>query len=283
MSKKSNTETKAALKAAADKTTETKIPDGTVTAFVKRDKTKSSLTPKEEIVSTKTEKAPKKSNKLEPSAHQKALKDMKALIETLPKEFMLKDRKEIVVHVDTAKSTVDVDTGEVMLVCVNAKDSVIARLAPETLKVLMKKVSKKGDKPKKAKEKRESNIPLMGRLILEGKTEAEIQTVFEERYATQDAAHKTPKWVAGRVGIYAKIACGTDPEIQKAYDKLIAARPKAKKVKKIAKVEKTAEEIAEQTASNADAEPKSKKQLKQERKAAEAKAAHDAAHPKKKA
>ncbi len=92
--------------------------------------------------------------------------------------------------------------------------------------------SEEGDTSEEKRAKREGNIQLMSRLLIEGVSEASILKQFTERYAGQGVAHKTGDWVEGRVRIYAKIAM-RDAKVAAAVEGHRSAKP-AKKTKKAA-------------------------------------------------
>lgn len=112
------------------------------------------------------------------------------------------------------------------------------------------KKSKKGKK-KKGKMSREANIPLMKRLIAEGKSEKEIKEHFYENY--KESGHDK-EWIDKRIDIYRSLATGekrsrkkketTDvkKKSKKTNDKTEKST-KSKKSSKTEKVEKPAKKV----------------------------------------
>lgn len=149
-----------------------------------------------------------------------------------PKLFMLKgkEHKDQVYFISSKKSRVNKFDGEIKLAIfkqgTELTDESVAdvKLTPKGLKMALRKIKKA---------KREGNIPMMIRLLTEGKTMKEIVAAYTERYheiakATGNEHKESEDWVRGRCEIYANIAAKQDEGAKKALKKI---RPKKKAVK----------------------------------------------------
>ncbi len=147
-----------------------------------------------------------------------------------PKTFMLKgkEHKDQVYFISSKKSRVNKFDGEIKLAIfkqgTTLTDESVAdvKLTPKGLKMALRKIPKA---------KREGNIPMMIRLLGEGKTMKEIVAAYTERYheiakATNKEHKESADWVKARCEIYANIAAKQDEGAKKALKKL---RPKKAK------------------------------------------------------
>ena len=181
---------------------------------------------------------------------------IKAALTDLPTVFEIVDWAGHKARIGTLEegSTADLKTEKVTLVVIACETkTAMGAYSPGALKALITKVHsgklKGGKKPSKGKapkskkphvkgeRKSESNIPMMRRLLLEGKTQEEIFTAYVERYTEQGVPHKTESWTWDRVAIYHKIAFGGMNKEDRAKVKTTEivkpgkAEPKAKKGK----------------------------------------------------
>ncbi len=150
-----------------------------------------------------------------------------------PKLFMLKgkEHKDQVYFISSKKSRVNKFDGEIKLALFKQGTTLTdesvpdVKLTPKGLKMALRKIPKA---------KREGNIPMMIRLLTEGKSMKEIVAAYTERYheiakATGKEHKESKDWVQARCDIYANIASKQDEGAKKALKKL---RPKKAKVEK---------------------------------------------------
>ncbi len=225
-----------------------------------------------------------KPKKLLPKGTNARRKLIKAAMNEFPETFAMVDYEGHKLSLSRDDSEADLKTEKVILAIVDNQGNVIAKHSPKMLAAIMIGKRKKGSKPSgsgkpktskphvKGERQSESNIPLMMRLLREGKTQEQIFTEFRTRYTEQNVEHKDERWTWDRVVIYHKIALSKLPKDErKAVPTQEINRPKKTKTGKGSKKAAATDEAEPKTPKKGkgkkDKEPKVDGVAKAERKA----------------